>query len=364
MTASTPLFAVLETRRAGVKESEWSGSHDTIALAGFDGYAHVEATFTPRRVPDITANDSALPMLQPEAVVAAGAVYVIDGGGVICRIDRYGASQQVTTFPITSANQVVSFAVSPDGTQLMAVVLTYPTYSPGALPYQPTVSGSWELDIEIATAGGSAKVVRHLERDPSTPFYLSNIVMAGWDASGPIGVVGSYEGLTGGPPNIDGDRWPGDLGVHAARIGRDGTIGATLGPNGSTIEPNGCGLVSLGPNGAVLCESGGGLGIKPQVYVGASGGQILWSSPSSIFASGGVALSPDGSHLAMDGWLVGNDGSTVALPKNFNSRGWLDNQTLIGLVTNSATSSIGVIHASAPGVIENWGFSGQFVGVL
>lgn len=362
VTASTPLFAVLETHRAGAKESEYSGSHDTVTVAGLDGFARVRVSFTPRSVPDMSADDGAFPMLQPEAVLAAGAVYAIDGAGRVCRIDRYGADEYVTTFPITSPHQAVSFAVSPDGAQLMAAVVTYPIYSPGPLPYQPVVSGSWELDMELAASGGTARVVRHQEKAWSSPPGVNNVVMAGWDSTDPVGVVGSYEGLGGPPP--DGDRWPGDLSVHAVHLGLDGSIGGTLGPNVAAIPPNGCGLVSLGPNGAILCESGGGPGFNPQVYVGTTEGQMLWSSPISIYPAGSIVLSPEGSRMAMDAWLVSKNGSTVALLKGFRPRGWLDNQTLIGFVTSSATPSIGVVRLSSPSVAENWGFSGQFVGVF
>lgn len=363
MTPSMPLFAVLETRRAGARESEYSGSHDTVALAGLDGYAGVKATFAPRSVPDTSA-DSGGPMLQPEAVVAAGAVYFIDGCGVVHRLDRYGGVQTAATFSITSTHQAVSFAVSPDGARLMAAVLTYPVFSPGSIANEPVVSGSWKLDLEIADAGGGERVVSHREIAANTPGYPAfNLVMAGWDGSGPLGVLGVYEVLSG-PPQPDGDRWPGDLSVHAVHLAQDGTTGATIGPNGAALGPNGCGLVSLGPGDAVLCETGGGLGVKPQVYVGTSAGEILWSSPSSIYASGGIALSPDGSLMAMDAWLVGKSGSTTALPTNFRPRGWLDNNTVVGLDTSSATSSIGVVRVSTPGVVADWGFSGQYVGVV
>ena len=128
------------------KESEYSGSHDTVALAAFDGYAHVKVSFAPRSMPDMSP-DGTIPMLQPEGVLAAGPVYVIDGSGVVCRIDRYGTRQNVTTFPITSAPQAVSFAVSPNGAHFMAAVLTYPAFTPGPTAYQPVVADAWELDL-------------------------------------------------------------------------------------------------------------------------------------------------------------------------------------------------------------------------
>src|SRR5919201_1646447 len=75
---ATPLFAFLETRRAGVKESEYAASHDTLTLVGPDGYARVRLSFPPRQEPDISAAGGAVPVLQPEAVVAADALYLVD----------------------------------------------------------------------------------------------------------------------------------------------------------------------------------------------------------------------------------------------------------------------------------------------
>jgi hypothetical protein len=314
-------------------------------------------------VPDLSAADGAFPVLQPEAVVAAGGVYLIDGHGVVCRIDRSGSTRNVTTFPLTGRQQAVSFAVSRDGTQLMAAVLTYPLYSPGASSYQPVISGSWKLDIELAQAGAPAAVVHHSEKPPYGPPGVDNIVMAGWDASGPIAVVGSYEGIVSS--GIDGLRWPGDLSVHAVRLNLDGTVGQGLGPNGTAIDSNGCGLVSLEPGGGpVLCETGGGPSSNSRIVIGTAAGQIVWETPSGIAASGGFALSPNGLHLAMNGTAVARDGSSLPLPKNFNTRGWLDSQTIVGLVRGSAPSTIGIVHLNAPNTLENWAFSAQFAGVL
>src|ERR1700687_4918276 len=50
---SRVLFAVLETKRAGAQESEYAGSHDTIAIAAIDGFAVARATFAPRHIPAI-----------------------------------------------------------------------------------------------------------------------------------------------------------------------------------------------------------------------------------------------------------------------------------------------------------------------
>ena len=67
--------------------------------------------------------------------------------------------------------------------------------------------------------------------------------------------------------------------------------------------------------------------------------------------------------MAMDGWVLGKGGSTVALPTTFRSRGWLDKRTVIGFVSASAPT-IGIVRLSAPSAAENWGFSGEFVGVV
>jgi hypothetical protein len=44
------LFAVLETKRSG---AQYFQTHDTIAIAGADGFAVARATFTPRSIPPI-----------------------------------------------------------------------------------------------------------------------------------------------------------------------------------------------------------------------------------------------------------------------------------------------------------------------
>jgi len=142
-----PLFAVLEGHRStsGGDLSFYMVAHDTIALAGLDGFAKAKATFAPRHIPDVPMAGA---VLEPEATVAAGAAYYIDGHGLIRRLSPDGSIRTVTTIPLTSPQQSASFAVSPDGKRFMAGLLTYPTVNPGPNSDTPFVeSGAWKLDL-------------------------------------------------------------------------------------------------------------------------------------------------------------------------------------------------------------------------
>ena len=346
-SASEPLFAVLETRRSGVPSWNQS-SPDTIAIAGVDGRARAKATFTPRSLPIVPMAATVLPV---QARVAAGAVYFIDGKGVVRRLEPSGSVQAVTTFPITSSQQDVSFAVSPDGNRLMAAVFTHASVVPGPSSgpaYIPT--GPARLDLEVANAGGSATTVKHWQgsasSQPGPQFH--NITMAGWDAVGPIVLADGYEAVQN--TMIEGEQWAGG---HLARIGLSGDLGSPIGPAG-------CQPYSVEQEGDILCLKGTSLNVV------SGAGQVLWqvsnvTAPLSI--SGGFALSPEGSQVAMDGLLAGKGGSRTTLAANFSTRGWIDDQTIIGFV-GFGTSRIGIIRASSPTKVEDWGFSGQYVGRL
>jgi hypothetical protein len=66
----------------------------------------------------------------------------------------------------------------------------------------------------------------------------------------------------------------------------------------------------------------------------------------------------------MDGAIVPQHGVNKALPESFLTRGWLNDSTLIGMIQGTEPMKIGILRLSAPNSIENWGFSGQFVGIL
>jgi hypothetical protein len=149
--ASTPsaaaLFAVLEAPGQYAQNT-------TVAIAGLDGRARAKTHFTPRSSP--YAPDVAV-ILAAEAHVVTGVVYFVDGRGVVRTLDRSGRVRQVAVFPMTQKQQEISFAVSPDGKQLMAAILSLPsvgpTPSPGGAPW-PALIGPWKLEVDRADVGG------------------------------------------------------------------------------------------------------------------------------------------------------------------------------------------------------------------
>ena len=105
------------------------------------------------------------------------------------------------------------------------------------------------------------------------------------------------------------------------------------------------------------------------LQVASLNGQVLWTAiqPTpdiQMGQAGGFTLSPDGTRIAMDGVLVPQHGVNVSLPITFMTRGWLSADTLIGMIQGTEPMKLGILRLSAPNSIENWGFSGQFVGIL
>src|SRR5919204_1180447 len=112
----TPLFAVLEA-----KGTANASTYNTVAIAGLDGYARAKATFTPMPVPVVGCMAAILPS---QAHVAAGKVYFADAHGVIRSLATDGRVMTAATFPMTSTQQMLSFAVSPDGGRIIGTVFT------------------------------------------------------------------------------------------------------------------------------------------------------------------------------------------------------------------------------------------------
>lgn len=342
---ASPLFAVLETRRAA---AEGYPSHDTVAIANSQGYAVAKTSFTPRSVPQ---QFDAATVMQPEAYIAARAVYYSDGSGVVRRLDATGTVATVATFPLTSAEQELSFAVSPDGSQLMAARLTFPMLR-GTPP--PTPTGDWSLDVMRATAGAATKQVQHWQAGPTNypggPGGFTTIFLVGWDSTGPIGLVGANIGTQ--QAQFDGQRF---FGGRLAYLDANGQVGTTIG--GSDCSP-----FAPPQAGRVICATNSGQSIT--VSVRAVDGHEIWRgqapNPPSNFG-GGFVLSADGQRLAMDGSIVTlATAATSSLPSSFTPAAWLDTTDLIGTIQNS--QAVVIVHLSQGPSLENWGFAGQIVG--
>lgn len=367
-TAATQasLFAVLETRHCPAPEPAACGgplsSHDTVAIAGLDGFAKAKTSFTPRAVPQIGNAES---VLQLEGQVAAGGVYVIDGKGTVRRLAPDGTIQTVATFPLTTAQQEVSFAVSPDGKQFMAAVMTFPTYHASTNPNAPfgNFSGPHVLNLELATAGGRTATVAHWQSGttqyPDSPGGFVNINVVAWDAQGPIALVHAATGTQNAW--LNNQHW---FNGSLARLHLDGTLGPTIGPAG-------CLPYWRPVNGRFVCTETqtSGQSATP-VKVVSVDGTVLWSGNApvlpSLQTSGDFAVSPNGARIAMDGQVVNlRDNSNVALPDSFWPQGWLADDTLIGIIPSPHTAgTMGIIHLSNPQQVENWGFFGAFVGLV
>ena len=363
--AAAQLFGVLEARRCkapdpAVCENPGQPAHDTAAIAGLDGFAVAKTTFTPRTVPVI---GNAATILDLEGQVAAGGLYFIDGKGVVRRLEPGGGVKSVATFAITSPQQSASFAVSPDGTHLMAAVLTYPSHQDSADPSQPfgTFTGSWRLELETATAGGSTSTVKKWESGstqyPNGPGGITNMVLAGWDGQGPIVLVHATTGTQNGW--LDNQHW---FAGNLARLHPDGTVGPVIGPAD-------CLPYWRPVAGRFVCTrapSGTQSGTPASVI--SLDGSVIWSgvAPTGVSVAGGFALSPDGTRLAMDGQVVTlAGGASLHLPATFTPEGWLSTDTIIGLIAGAHTAgTLGVVRTQNPQRAEDWGFSGTFVGTL
>ena len=332
--AAETLFAVLESSRAEF-------SPDTIAIAGLDGRARAKTHFKARSTPWVGPDLGAL--LAQVAHVAAGRAYYVDGDGVVRSLGVDGGVREETRFPVTSSQQEVSFAVSPDGRSLVGAVVTLPAEpnpppTPGWSPSTP-----YAMDVLTAASGGAATVTYHrtwTARDG----IGSGAQFVGWDPAGPVATWPSSLGTQGGGPH----QWNGVSLVHFPG-GR---------PGSALPVPGGCRPLDLLATGFVLCD-----GRDPSFQVLGPDGQPQWQGtvPGESLLYG--FLSPDAQRAVFlaDRSLVCARGATpVPLPGGFSHTGWIDAHTVAGVVEPSET--FGYVDLTRPDRVVDLGFKGQFVG--
>jgi hypothetical protein len=354
-TSPSPLFAALEAKGTA---NAWT--YNTVAIAGLDGYARAKTTFTPMPVPSLGCIDAILP---ESAHVAAGKVFYADAKGVIRSLAIDGTVATVTAFPITSTQQMLSFAVSPDGSQILGTVLTLPktTYPcDGSAP-----SGMFSFDTYTANSGQASHLVYH-ESGSKAPTVMA---LTGWDAVGPIGTYPSVWASQGGGP---GSTMGPFVRIDPVTVKVTGTFG----------DPTSCRVWDSVQSGAFVCTkdpvstSSDPYGpVAQPVSIRSAAGPEEWHfTVTSVNGANSPHLAPDGQHVVIccdfdtsSVWLLDKQGHQLFLGSGFYDSGWLDATTVIGNVTTTVNGSPGTLSyvaINAPGTYVSMGFVGRFLGAV
>lgn len=338
--AAPLLFAALEAKGT-TNPSQWN----TLAIAGLDGYARAKTTFTPLPSPYVGCAGPIVPL---SAHVAAGKVFFADGTGAIRSLSPNGQLVQVTKFPLTSSQQMLSFAVSPDGTKLLATIFAFPPAPPspsacsGSTMFAP---GSFTLDVYAADAGAPGRLLYHQDLGTAIPSNVMELV--GWNQAGPFGTDPSVLATQGGGP--------------AHYYGTTVHIDATTGKVVQSISDQKCVVWDIASTGDFVCSdtSSGDLSVRRPDR------SEIWRFKAQANAGFYYEfLAPDEQHVVAVGSanvVVGRDGSNVALPPSFFHDGWLDSQTLVG---GGFNTNFNYVSLASPGSVVDIGFAGLFIGAV
>jgi len=336
-TSSVALFAVVET---GANASQ----PGTVGIVGLDGYAKAKATFQPRVGPVVP--DAYTPLQGVAQVVGTG-VYYIDGAGTV-RVLRVGSQPQVVArFPLQPAQEDVWFAVSPDGSRVVAGILTLPALGPNVPGTGwPTLVGPWKFDLEMAVAGGQTTTLVHSESayEPDDQNHgWKPMFPIGWTLSGPV--VMEPAGVTS-----QNAWWGGALYVI------DDT-----GKKIKQLGGNDCNSASIAAAGLIPCS----VGTSNTVTVRDFGGAVVWATDVSGSTAWDVHVSPDAQAILNDRQVETKVGGMVHMASDFGTQGWLDPQTVLGRVQYTTTQgNLSWVGMGDPGTVHDLGFQGDFVAAI
>jgi hypothetical protein len=328
-------------------------AHNTLAIAGLNAVARAKASFQPRARPYV---GNAATLLPPnEAYVVHGLVYYADGLGQIWTMGADGKQVSVARFPIGSPQQWLSFAVSPDGCQFAAAVLTLPAKGPpqNGAPF-PTLVGPWKLETMIASEGGPSQSL-HVWTSTEYPGAnggFQNLTVVGWDSAGPLVVVGADLG-TQNVAEVANMYFTGGAVAH---LSPDGTPGPAI------RLPAGCSPQQVTAGGDITCSTPSA--DRQTISVVGSSGQVL-VQPFSAVAPTVVAVGPAGLIAVPGQWR--NGGASGGLPANFAPEGWIDDHTIFGRMGNiqNGFDHAAIVHLSgSKATLEDLGFVGDYVGML
>ena len=331
------LFAVVET---GASASQ----PGTVAIVGLDGYAKAKATFQPRVGPVVP--DAYAP-LQGVAQVVGSAVYYIDGAGTV-RVLRVGSQPQVVArFSLQPAQEDIWFAVSPNGSRVVAGILTLPALGPNTPGTGwPTLVGPWKFDLEMAASGGQTTTLVHSESAyaPDDQNHgWKPMFPIGWTAAGPVVMlpdhVTSQNAWTGGALYLIDDS-----GKRTAQLG------------GSD-----CTAAGINSNGLIGCTTAA----SEAVGVRNATGKVLWSTHVSGALASNVRLSVDGLGILNDVQVETKAGGMIQTRSGFVTQGWLDASTVTGRVQYAMSQGdLSWVAPGDPTNVHDLGFQGDFVAAI
>jgi hypothetical protein len=329
--------------------------NDAVAIVRLDGTAKSKARFEARQLPKI-GNASVL--TQPEARVAGGRVYYSDAVGQVRALAADGTSTNVAAFPLTNPQELLSFVVSPDGSEVLATLFSFPPVHspPPQTPIDPPFGpGDFNLQVLAAKPGQAPNQLAKKTWGQTGPLPRDGALeMVGWSNDAPLATTDTLLGTQQGSL---GRRMFG----HVAELDKAGRPGPPIGGYS-------CEAWSVLPDRTVLCDEDGGL---RNFSVRAPDGTVRFRLQASGDAQYlDLSLSPDGSRVASlvnggKAMVSGADGKSVQLPANFQPQGWLNPTTLIGVMqTSSGEGNMALVRLDRPTRADNLGFKGFFVGVV
>ena len=320
----------------------------TVKIVDASGKVYASATFVPPPAPLI---GGVVALLQSPVRTATGAVFYADNTGAVHKMTSDGSTSVIATFPLTSPQQELTYAVSPDGAHLIAIVVSLPPVHnppPQTLgdPYYQA-GGRWSVKVQTADSGGPTTTT--FERDLGTTLpQLTEIV--GWDNKGPLATLSTLLGVQQAPPSA---HIFGKL-IHIA-------------PDGTHLEAIGgadCTAVDELADGTVLCDSD-----WQSFSVRTSAGAILWQRglPSQDYYFG-LWLSPDGNAVAAQNIVLraSSIASTARQAAGASSGlvavGWLNVSTVVE--ADQQSGQLSLYAANGMVKLRDLGVSGIFAGLL
>jgi hypothetical protein len=324
------VFAVVEgTVASGCCGGEPT-SAGTVAIVGLDGYARAKATFLPRKLPPI---GHSVVMLQAPAVVAGSGVYYLDGNGAVRVLRVNSAPRVVATFSQQGHTYETWFAVSADGSSIVAGVVTFDSVGSYFSLYTAKAGGSPTQTVNAEAVGPPDAMVQ-------VPFPV------GWISSGAVAMN------------------PDSLTTQMAWFGGPLQV-LTFGPGGvqgSSVGGPDCRSASITPTGLIPCISS-----NEVVSVRDAAGKLIWTTQVPGVNALSLYLSPDGQAISDGQRVESHVGGAVQMPQGFRVEGWLDSNTIIGAVTppgGSGEGNLSWISLGDPSTVHDLGFKGDFVNTL